>query len=117
MNVLALPDDPKALKGVITENLQVIANLEERIRLFQAILFGPKSEKRKEPDPTAQQQHSLFDEPRPLLRFLPKLRASSRYRHMRARNAVGDLCQQTYRGSMSPTTYLRWRKSAPAVTL
>lgn len=87
MNVLALPDDPIALKGVITENLQlladkdqaitenlqVIADLEERIRLFQAMLFGSKSEKRKEPDPTAQQQHSLFDEAEATIEISPEV--------------------------------------------
>jgi len=73
MNVLALPDDPIALKGVITENLQVIAELEERVRLFQAMLFGSKSEKRKEPDPTAHQQHSLFDEAEATIEISPEV--------------------------------------------
>jgi transposase len=77
--VLALPDDPLALKGVIAENLrlladkdQVISELEERIRLFQAMLFAPKSEKRAVPDPAAQQQHSLFDEAEATVEISPE---------------------------------------------
>ncbi len=67
MDVHALPDDPAILKGVIAEknqiivdNLQTITALEERVRLFQAMLYGAKSEKRR-PEPV-QQQLSLFDE-------------------------------------------------------
>ncbi len=53
MDALALPNDPAALKSVIAE-------LEERVRLLLAMIYGSKSEKRQAPD--ASQQYSLFDE-------------------------------------------------------
>lgn len=37
------------------------------------MLFGSKSEKRKEPDPTAQQQHSLFDEAEATIEISPEV--------------------------------------------
>lgn len=72
MDALNLPDDPAALKGIISENLQFIAELQERLRLFQAMCYGPKSEKRK-PDLAAQQQHSLFDEAEATVEVSPEV--------------------------------------------
>ena len=61
MHVSSLPDDIGSLKQIIADLRQHNAQLEERNRLLQAILYGAKSEKR--PAPTAVDlQHSLFDE-------------------------------------------------------
>jgi len=71
MPALDLPDDIAALKhyiaereamhaAIIADQRQHIAQLEERNRLLQAILYGSKSEKR--PVPGEQDQHHLFDE-------------------------------------------------------
>ena len=66
MPALDLPDDIAALKqfiadreAVIADQRQHIAQLEERNRLLQAILYGAKSEKRPVAAPD---QHHLFDE-------------------------------------------------------
>jgi hypothetical protein len=72
----SLPNDPAALKGIITslmaehegaiasivaDHEAVVSQMEERIRLLQSIIFGSKSEKRKADTP-GQRQLSLFDE-------------------------------------------------------
>lgn len=61
MNTVNSPDDIAALKQIISDLKQQNAQLEERNRLLQAILYGSKSEKRPAPTPV-EQQHSLFDE-------------------------------------------------------
>jgi transposase len=76
VNTSSLPNDPAALKGIITslmaehegaiasivaDHEAVVSQMEERIRLLQSIIFGSKSEKRKADTP-GQRQLSLFDE-------------------------------------------------------
>ena len=60
MDINPLPDDPAVLKSVIADHQTQIAELEKRIRLFNLIIYGPKSEKR--PRIGQSQQLSLFDE-------------------------------------------------------
>jgi len=60
----SLPDDPAALKELIADmaadHQTQIAQLEQRIRLLNLIIYGPKSEKK--PRTGQEQQLSLFDE-------------------------------------------------------
>ena len=67
MDINSLPDDPATLKGLLAEmatsqadQQQHIAQLEQRIRLLNLIIYGPKSEKK--PRTGQEQQLSLFDE-------------------------------------------------------
>lgn len=67
MDINALPDDPAALKGILADMVarqvdqqQQIVQLEQRIRLLNLIIYGPKSEKK--PRTGQEQQLSLFDE-------------------------------------------------------
>ncbi|EFL50793.1 putative transposase orf3, partial [Solidesulfovibrio fructosivorans JJ]] len=55
-----LPDDPAVLKSVIADHQAQIAQLEQRLRLLNLIIYGPKSEKK--PRTGQEQQLSLFDE-------------------------------------------------------
>jgi transposase len=41
-----LPDDPAVLKSVIADRQAQIAQLEQRLRLLNLIIDGPKSEKK-----------------------------------------------------------------------
>ena len=60
MDINSLPDDPAVLKSVIADHRTQIAQLEQRLRLLNLIIYGPKSEKKAR---TGQaQQLSLFDE-------------------------------------------------------
>ena len=61
MSTVNSPHDIAALKQIIADLKQQNAQLEERNRLLQAILYGSKSEKRHAPT-LVEQQHSLFDE-------------------------------------------------------
>ena len=60
MDINSLPDDPAVLKSVIADHQTQIAQLEQRIRLLNLIIYGPKSEKK--PRTGQEQQLSLFDE-------------------------------------------------------
>ena len=67
MDINSLPDDPATLKGLLAEmatsqadQQQQIAQLEQRIRLLNLIIYGSKSEKK--PRTGQEQQLSLFDE-------------------------------------------------------
>ena len=67
MGINSLPDDPATLKGLLAEmatsqadQQQQIAQLEQRIRLLNLIIYGSKSEKK--PRTGQEQQLSLFDE-------------------------------------------------------
>ena len=60
MDINSLPDDPTVLKSVIADHQAQIAQLEQRIRLLNLIIYGPKSEKK--PRTGREQQLSLFDE-------------------------------------------------------
>lgn len=67
MDINTLPDDPATLKGLLADmaarqadQQQHIAQLEQRIRLLNLIIYGPKSEKK--PRTGREQQLSLFDE-------------------------------------------------------
>jgi transposase len=60
VDINSLPDDPTVLKSVIADHQAQIAQLEQRIRLLNLIIYGPKSEKK--PRTGREQQLSLFDE-------------------------------------------------------
>ena len=64
MDINSLPDDPAALKALIVDmaadHQTQITQLEQRIRLLNLIIYGPKSEKK--PRTGQEQQLSLFDE-------------------------------------------------------
>ena len=60
MDINFLPDDPAVLKSVIADRQAQIAQLEQRLRLLNLIIDGPKSEKK--PRTGQEQQLSLFDE-------------------------------------------------------
>ena len=60
MDINSLPDDPAVLKSVIADHRTQIAQLEQRLRLLNLIIYGPKSEKK--PRTGQAQQLSLFDE-------------------------------------------------------
>jgi hypothetical protein len=67
VDINSLPDDPATLKGLLADmaasqadQQQQIAQLEQRIRLLNLIIYGPKSEKK--PRTGQEQQLSLFDE-------------------------------------------------------
>ncbi|BAH73458.1 putative transposase orf3 (plasmid) [Solidesulfovibrio magneticus RS-1] len=60
MDINSLPDDPAVLKSVIADHRTQIAQLEQRLRLLNLIIYGPKSE--KTPRTGQEQQLSLFDE-------------------------------------------------------
>ncbi|KHK00153.1 Accessory secretory protein Asp1 [Desulfovibrio sp. TomC] len=67
MDINSLPDDPATLKGLLADmaasqadQQQHIAQLEQRLRLLNLIIYGPKSEKK--PRTGQEQQLSLFDE-------------------------------------------------------
>jgi len=64
MNIHSLPDDPAALKALIVDmaadHQAQVVKLEQRLRLLNLIIYGPKSEKR--PRTGQEQQLSLFDE-------------------------------------------------------
>ena len=85
MEILTLPDDPTALRSVIADKDLIIAELEGRIRLLKAMLYGPTSEKRKSPEPDSQ-QHSLFDEAEAMVEVAPEPAATVQIpAHERAR--------------------------------
>lgn len=71
----ALPNDLAGLKSVIADKDLIIAELEGRVRLLQAMLYGPASEKRKVPE-TESQQHLLFDEAETLVEAVPESAAT-----------------------------------------
>ncbi|WP_235669732.1 hypothetical protein [Solidesulfovibrio carbinolicus] len=65
MDINSLPDDPATLKGLLAEmatsqadQQQQIAQLEQRIRLLNLIIYGSKSEKK--PRTGQEQQLSLL---------------------------------------------------------
>jgi len=64
VDINSLPDDPAALKALIVDmaadHQTQITQLEQRIRLLNLIIYGPKSEKK--PRTGQAQQLSLFDE-------------------------------------------------------
>jgi hypothetical protein len=67
VDINSLPDDPATLKGLLAEmatsqadQQQQIAQLEQRIRLLNLVIYGSKSEKK--PRTGQEQQLSLFDE-------------------------------------------------------
>ncbi|EFL49104.1 putative transposase orf3 for insertion sequence element, partial [Solidesulfovibrio fructosivorans JJ]] len=64
MDINSLPDDPAALKALIVDmaadHQTQIVQLEQRLRLLNLIIYGPKSEKRARTG--QEQQLSLFDE-------------------------------------------------------
>ncbi len=60
MDINSLPDDPAVLKSVIADHQAQIVQLEQRLRLLNLIIYGPKSEKK--PRTGQEQQLSLFDE-------------------------------------------------------
>lgn len=60
MDIRSLPDDPAVLKRIIADHQTQITQLEQRIRLLNLIIYGPKSEKK--PRTGQEQQLSLFDE-------------------------------------------------------
>jgi transposase len=60
VDINSLPDDPAVLKSVIADHQAQIAQLEQRLRLLNLIIYGPKSEKK--PRTGQEQQLSLFDE-------------------------------------------------------
>ena len=67
MDINSLPDDPAALKALIVDmavsqadQQEHIVQLEQRLRLLNLIIYGPKSEKK--PRTGQEQQLSLFDE-------------------------------------------------------
>jgi len=71
MDTLALPDDPVALKNIIADKVQLIAELEERVRLMNLLIYAAKSEKRRGAD-SSQQQFSLFDEAEATVEVAPE---------------------------------------------
>ncbi|BAH75343.1 IS66 family transposase zinc-finger binding domain-containing protein [Solidesulfovibrio magneticus] len=60
MDINSLPDDPAALKALIVDMAAEHQALEQRLRLLNLIIYGPKSEKK--PRTGQEQQLSLFDE-------------------------------------------------------
>jgi len=67
VDINSLPDDPATLKGLLADmaasqadQQQQIAQLEQRIRLLNLIIYGSRSEKK--PHTGQSQQFSLFDE-------------------------------------------------------
>ena len=67
MDINSLPDDPAVLKALLVDmaasqadQQQHVAQLEQRLRLLNLIIYGPKSEKK--PRTGQEQQLSLFDE-------------------------------------------------------
>ena len=60
MDINSLPDDPATLKALIVDMAAEHQALEQRLRLLNLIIYGPKSEKK--PRTGQEQQLSLFDE-------------------------------------------------------
>jgi len=60
VDINSLPDDPAALKALIVDMAAEHQALEQRLRLLNLIIYGPKSEKK--PRTGQEQQLSLFDE-------------------------------------------------------
>ena len=63
MDINSLPDDPAALKALIVDMAAEHQALEQRLRLLNLIIYGPKSEKK--PRTGQEQQLSLFVEKYP----------------------------------------------------
>ncbi|MGB8297691.1 MAG: IS66 family transposase, partial [Polyangia bacterium] len=69
MEIKSPPNDLETLKLILSDYESqaadkdaYISELEEKIRLLEAVVFGPKSEKMKPRDPEEQKQYRLFDE-------------------------------------------------------
>ena len=67
MDINSLPDDPATLKGLLADmaasqadQQQQIAQFEQRIRLLNLIIYGPKSEKKPS---TGQEQRKRLIRP------------------------------------------------------